>query len=482
MLNLKFDINLIGRLLVILAIFMITIIPWILYFGELHQLIPVIESILITLILGLILIYTTRKCSKEIKLRDSYLIVSLIWIIMGIIGSLPYYLSGSIPIFTDALFESVSGFTTTGSSILTDIEALPKSILFWRSLTHWIGGMGIVVLAIAILPALKVAGYQLFSMEASGIMADKIKPRTADIAKRLWGIYVLLTIVVVSLLMLGGVNLFESLCHAFGTVATGGFSIKNQSVGFYSPYIQYVIMTFMLLSGINFTIHYYLLKGDLKKIMINSELKAFIGIIASVGFAITAILIVKHNLGFEQAFRESFFQVVSIVTATGFVTSDYLLWDDSAWALIFLLMFIGACIGSTGGGIKVARHVVAAKTFFRLFNKIVHPNLVKPVKLNGQVISDENTFSIVSFIFIYLGIFIIGALAMSLMGSDLLTSLSSVITTLGGIGPGLGSVGPVGNFAHIPVAGKMLLTLMMILGRLEIFTLLILFTPGFWRI
>jgi trk system potassium uptake protein TrkH len=481
MLNLKFDINIIGRLVAILALFMISTLPWIFHFREFSLLIPTIESITITVFFGLTLVFFTRKCSKEIKLRDSYLIVSLTWIIMGIVGSLPFYLSGSIPVFTDALFESVSGFTTTGSSILTDIEVIPKSILYWRSLTHWIGGMGIVVLAIAILPALKVAGYQLFSMEASGIIADKIKPRTADIAKRLWGIYILLTVVVVVLLLLGGVNLYESLCHAFGTVATGGFSTKNKSVGFYSSYVQYVIMIFMLLSGINFTIHYYLLKGDFKKIMLNSELKAFLGIIFTFGFVITVLLILKNNFSFEQAFRESFFQVVSIITATGFATSNYLLWDDSAWSLIFLLMFVGACIGSTGGGIKVARHVVAAKTFIRLFNKIVRPNLIKPVKLNGQIISDENTFSILSFIFIYLGIFVTGSLAMSFMGLDLSTSLSSVITTMGGIGPGLGSVGPASNFAHIPVTGKVLLTLMMILGRLEIFTLLVLFTPGFWR-
>ena len=358
--NYRMILNILGKILLTLSGFMMTILPWIFYYEEARVLSGVLISIAIPFILGFIILYKTRSITRtELRFRDGHLIVSSAWIVMGLAGSLPFYVTGSVPSFTDAVFESISGFTTTGSSILTDIESLPKSILYWRSLTHWIGGMGIIVLVIAILPVLKVAGYQLLPMETSGIMPEKIKPRATDVAKRLWGLYVLLTVVLVGLLMLGGVDFFESLCHAFGTVATGGYSTKNASIGFYSPYVQYMIMIFMLLSGINFALHYYLIHGKIALLKKNTELKVFLMIVLITGVTITGVLFFTIDTSLEQAFRDAFFQVISIITATGYATADYLTWIQPAWLIILALMFVGACVGSTGGGIKVVRHVVA---------------------------------------------------------------------------------------------------------------------------
>ena len=480
--NYKFIIHILGRILLVFAAFMLTIIPWIFYFHEKELLKPVLLSIFIPVAIGIFILATVRKFDKVITRREGYLVVSSVWVLMGVIGSLPFYLSGAIPSWTDAYFESISGFTTTGSSILTDIEALPKSILYWRSLTHWMGGIGIVILVIAILPVLRIAGYQLFSMESSGTMFEKIKPRTREVAKRLWGIYLMLTVILVGLLMLGKVNFFESLTLAFGTVATGGFAVTNDSVAGYIPYVQYIIMIFMLLSGMNFTLHYFLLKGDFKKVTSNTELKAYLSIIFIVGFAITVILFFSTDLDIEMSFRESFFQVISIITATGFATADYMEWKEIAWVLIFGLMFVGASVGSTGGGIKVIRHVVAFKQIKNFTKKLLHPNSVEVIKINeGRVIPDANANSILTFILIYLGIFAFASLTMSALGLDFETAMGSVITTMGGIGPGIGTVGPASNFAHIPDLGKYILTLCMITGRLEIITFWIIFSRAFWK-
>jgi len=479
--NIKYGINILGKILLIISLFMLTILPWIYYFHEEELLHPILLSILIPLFLGSLIILLTKNCSHSFHLKEGYLIVSLTWLIMGIVGSLPFYLTNSIPSFVDSIFESISGFTTTGSSILTDVEAIPKSILYWRSLTHWIGGMGIIVLVVAIFPKLNVAGYQFFQLESSGIMPEKIAPRASKVAKSLWVIYVLLTAILIILLMFDGISFYESLCHAFGTIATGGFSTKNASVGFYSIYAQYVIMIFMLLSGINFSLHFFLLRGDFKTIFKNTELKSYLGIIIIVGLILSFFLYFNNNISFEQSFRDSFFQVISIITATGFATTNYLEWKEFAWILLFSLMFVGACVGSTGGGIKVIRHVIALKSISNYFAKLIHPNSVKTIKINGNTIAAERVNSIISFIIIYLLIFIIGSLIMSSMGLDFDTSFGAVITTMGGIGPGIGTVGPASNFAHIPAFGKIFLTFLMILGRLEIFTFLIIFTPAFWK-
>jgi trk system potassium uptake protein len=480
--NFKYIFHIEGKILIVISLFVLTIFPWIWHYQENELWAPMILSFLIPFVTGCTLVASTRNVLKIFHIREAYFLVTFSWIVMGITGSLPFYLSGAIPSLTDSVFESISGFTTTGSSILTDIESLPLSILYWRSLTHWIGGMGIIVLVVAILPNLNIAGYQLFSAEMSGgLSSERIKPRVKDIAKRLWYIYFALTILVVLLLMAGGMNFYESLCHSFGTVATGGFSTKNASIGHYSTYVQYVIMIFMMISGINFTLHYFALKGNFRRLVSDSELKTYLGIILTAGLIIAALLMIHHQMPVEQAMRDSFFQVISIITATGFATTDYLLWKEHAWYIIFVLMFVGACVASTGGGIKVVRHVVAFKLLKRTVLSLLHPDMVRHTRINDQKITDEKANSVVAFIILYIFIVVISTFIINAMGIDIHTSAGSVLATLGGIGPGIGLVGPAGNFSMIPEAGKLYLCFVMILGRLEILTVLVLFTPTFWK-
>jgi len=398
---------------------------------------------------------------------------------MSLIGSLPYIISGSVPSFINAFFESVSGFTTTGSSILTDIEVLPRSILFWRSLTHWIGGIGIIALFIILMPSLHAGGYQLFTLESS--FQEKIQPRIKSVALRLLLIYVLLTVIETVLLLFGEMNLFESVCHAFGTIATGGFSPKNSSIGGYSPYIQYVVMVFMLLSGTNFTIHYYLFNRNLKKIKSNEEFKFFLFILLITGGLITLILYFNTDKSFEESFRESFFQVISIVTCTGYATSDYLLWPKIAWLIIFFAMFLGGSTGSTAGGIKMARHLMLLKNLQHSFRELIHPEAISVLKLNGNIVSENVNRSILTFISTYFIIFFIGSILLVFTGLDEESSISAAATTMAGIGPGIGTVGPAGNFAHLHYLAKLILSFLMLIGRLEIYTVLILFSKNFWE-
>lgn len=473
--------SVLAKVLIIMASFMATSLIWVFWYQEAGLLKPWIITIILTLIPGLILAAIVKGQPDGLRIKEGYLTVTLAWLLMGISGSLPFMLTGAIPSFIDALFESVSGLTTTGSSILTDVEVLPKSLLYWRSLTHWIGGMGIIVLVIAILPALRIAGYHLISLETSAKDPEKIIPRTSDTARVLWLIYIAMTAILVLLLVVGGMDFFDALCHAFGTVATGGYSTKNASVGYYSSYIQYVIMTFMLLAGINFSLYIFLIKGDFRRIFRNSELKAYLLIIFTVGVIVATIIYQSNNYGPEASFRASFFQVISIITATGFATADYMKWQEMAWMLILSLMFIGACVGSTGGGIKVMRHVIAYRNIQLYFTRQLHPNLVKPLRVNGLAVSEDRVNATVTFIFLYLVIVAFSALFMAGLGLDTQTSLGAVLATMGGIGPGIGMVGPAGNFSFIPDAGKLYLSLLMILGRLEIMTVLVLFSPSFWR-
>lgn len=446
-----------------------------------ENLYPFIESGLIAISIGLILFFVSRKvdADEDIQKKDAYFTVTISWVILGLIGSLPYLFSGAIPSFTNALFESVSGFTTTGSSILTDIESLPKSILFWRSLTHWIGGIGIILLVIIILPSLKIGGYHLFTSESS--FQDKIKPKIRQVGIRLLMIYFGLTAIETVLLLLGKMNLFESVCHAFGTIATGGFSPKNTSIADYSPYIQYVIMIFMLLAGTNFIIHYYLIKREFARIKENEELKFYLFLIFIIGGIITAILFFQTGKPLETSFRESFFQVISIITCTGYASADYLIWPQFAWVLIFFSMFLGGSMGSTAGGIKMVRHLIVFKNIKSMFRQLIYPHAITPVRVNNKILTNETNNSTLSFIVLYFITFFIGTILMIALGLDWQTSSSSVATCMAGIGPGIGTVGPASNFAHIPEIGKILLSFFMILGRLEIYTVIILFTRNFWK-
>lgn len=442
---------------------------------------PFLLSTLITIFFYIALRLSSIKAdTDQISNRDGYLAVTLSWIIFSIMGSLPYMLSGTIPTFINAFFESASGFTTTGSSILTDVEVLPYSILFWRSFTHWIGGIGIIVLVIIILPSLKVAGYQLFSLESS--LKEKIHPKTQAVAFRIMIIYVGLTLAETILLSLGDMTLFDSICHSFGTVATGGFSTKNNSLQFYSSYSQYVVMIFMFLAGTSMLVFYYIGKLNFKKVRHNEELWFYISVAFVAGAIATIVLLTNSTRSFEEAFREGYFQIISIMTCTGFASADYLFWPAAGLLLIFMMMFSGGSTGSTSGGIKMARHLIVLKNIKSVFTKLNHPNALAAIKLNGKIISSSTNITIISFVILYLFLFIVGTVIVVLSGVDPVTSASSVATCMAGIGPGLGTVGPMSNFAHMPDISKVVLSLLMIIGRLEIITVFTLFSKSFWKL
>ena len=415
--------------------------------------------------------------------REGFIIVSFVWIVFSFIGSLPFIISGHIPDLTNAFFETISGFTTTGASILVDVESVPKGLLFWRSLTHWIGGMGIIVLSVAILPILGIGGMQLFvaEMPGTGITPDKLHPRITQTAKRLWLIYVILTVIEIILLLLGGMNLFDSLCHSFATMATGGFSTQNTSIAGYSPYIQYIIALFMIMAGTNFTLHYLGLHGKIREVWKNEEYRYYI--LFTFGFVvlITIFMILFSDIATEKAFRDSLFQVVSIVTTTGFVTSDYLLWPGNLWIFIFLLMFIGGSAGSTAGGIKIARQILLLKNSALEFKRMIHPKAVIPVRFNGRAVPRDIIHMIMAFFLFYILIFFAGTFIMTLLGMDFDTAIGATIASLGNIGPGIGAVGPAENYSALPGAAKWLSSFLMLLGRLELFTVIILFSPSFWK-
>ncbi|MCB0804719.1 MAG: TrkH family potassium uptake protein, partial [Bacteroidales bacterium] len=359
--------------------------------------------------------------------------------------------------------------------------SLPKGILFWRAMTHWIGGMGIIVLSVAIMPILGIGGMQLFVAEMPGITPDKLHPRITQTAKRLWLIYVGLTFAETILLMFGGMDLFNALCHSFATMATGGFSTENESVSAFSPYIQYVIIVFMFMAGTNFTLHYLGLHRRFREIWKNEEFRYYTLFTAAFAVVITFMLFLNNGQSFEKSFRDATFQVVSIVTTTGFVTADYLIWPGYIWIFIFLLMFIGGSAGSTGGGIKVARQILLLKNSFLEFKRMVHPQAVIPVRFNGKAVSQEILYLVMAFFLFYILIFFAGTFAMVLLGLDFDTAIGATIATLGNIGPGIGGVGPVENYSELHTGAKWISSFLMLLGRLELFTVLILFAPSFWR-
>ncbi|MGD9073863.1 MAG: potassium transporter TrkG [Desulfobacteraceae bacterium] len=440
-------------------------------------------AMLITSGTGLLFFIGTKK-DKETHLshRDGVAIVTFGWVAAGLVGAIPYLLSGSIPNLTHAYFESISGFTTTGASILTDIERLPEGILLWRSLTQWLGGMGIIVLSIAILPFLGVGGMQLYKAEVPSPVVDKLKPRISDTAKTLWKVYLLITVVEIILLFGGGMPLFEAVSHGFCTMPTGGFSPKNTSIAHYnSPYFDGVIILFMLLAGINFSLHYKLIKGDLTIFGKDPECRVFFVLI------VLFIIMVTFNIhgtvydSFTRAFRYAAFQVSSIITTTGFVTTDYDLWPSFSRKLLFLCMFLGAMAGSTGGGMKIMRIILLAKHSYCEIFRIIHPHAITSVKLGGRPVPGEVLSSIWGFFLLFLGLFIVAALVMASLGLDMISAFASVAACIGNIGPGLGLVGPAKNYVAIPFIGKWVLIFCMLLGRLEIYTVIVLLIPEYWR-
>lgn len=478
--NFRMIASLMGTLLVLVAVMMATCIPIALYYGEEWQYWIITTGI--TLGVGLALRFLRDNNNRDVRKRDGFLIVSSGWLMMSLFGSLPFILSGAIPGFVDALFETVSGFTTTGATILTDIEAMPKALLFWRSMTHWLGGMGIIVLTIAILPLLGVGGMQLFVAESPGVTPDKMHPRITETAKRLWLIYFALTAAEAILLWIAGMGKFDAVNHAMATMATGGFSTKNASVAFYaSPAIHYIITVFMFLAGVNFTLLFFGFTGKFGRIFKNEEFRVYALNMLILG-AITAFgLSVFSGYSVEEAIRSGFFQVASIITTTGFITDNYLLWPNFLMVLVFTLFFSGGSTGSTSGGLKMMRLIVLIKNSLLELRRQIHPTAVIPVRFNGNAVPQNITNTIAAFVLIYLIIFFLGTLIMAAIGLDFMSAVGSVTATLGNIGPGIGSVGPVDNFAHIPWEGKLFLSFLMLMGRLELFTILILFMPYFWR-
>ncbi|MFT7331772.1 MAG: trk system potassium uptake protein TrkH [Roseivirga sp.] len=493
--NYQIILSFLGLTSMVNGAFMLLAFPFSLYYQEAEKF-SILAAGIITIILGFILWFFNRNAPKNLQKKDGYLIVTFGWLILLFTGTLPYVFTGSISDFSNILFETASGYTTTGATILTDIESLPKGILFWRSATHWIGGMGIIVLTIAILPLLGIGGMQLFIAEAPGPSADKMHPRITETAKRLWFIYVTLTMTEFLLLKIAGMNWFDALNHAMSTIATGGFSTRNDSLAYWNgaPIIQYIIIFFMFIAGTNFIMTYFAFKGKWQKIIHNEEFKWYlfglIGLTMLIAFLI--INFQDPNLhtsidhpqvwgGTESAFRHAAFQVISIVTTTGFITSDYTMWSSFATMIIFALFFVGGSAGSTSGGVKIVRHVVMIKNSLLEFKKLLHPSAIIPVRYGGKAIQQGIVFNILSFFILYVLIFIVSSVLLTFMGLDFTSAIGASASSLGNIGPAIGSVGPVDNFAHLSNSAKWFCSFLMLIGRLELFTVLILFTPFFWR-
>jgi len=481
MLNHRTIVRIIGVILITEGFFMWLAIPVSLIFGE-KDFLQFLLSGAITVALGMVGYLPVRKTDLMVNRRDGYVIVTGAWILFSLFGTLPFLLTGSIPNFTDAFFETISGFTTTGASILNNIEELSHAVLFWRSLIQWLGGMGIILLTLLLLPFLGIGGMQLFSAEVPSPTPDKLHPHVKDTAKRLWFIYLIFTFVEAMLLWAGEMDLYDAICHSLTTMATGGYSTKQASIAYWnSPYIHYVITVFMFLAGTNFTLAYFGMHGQFRKIWKNEEFRWYLGFIGGFTLLVTLGLFFTGGGGLELAFRNAIFQVVSIITTTGYVTADYLLWAPWLIVIIFTMMFFGGSAGSTGGGPKIMRIVVMLKNSTQELKRMIHPNAVIPVRLNKMAVQEPVVTSVLAFMAFYGIIAVISMVIMSVLGNDLNTSIGAVAATLGNIGPGIGQVGPSLNFSEIHTAGKWFLSFLMLVGRLELFTVLVLFSPMFWR-
>lgn len=444
---------------------------------------PLLLSIGVTLAGGLALYLTCRDCRAAlVTQREGMAVVALSWTVIGLFGALPFYFEGCLPTFTDAFFESISGFTTTGSSVLTDIEAVSRGLLFWRSLIQWLGGMGIIVLSIAILPFLGVGGMQLYKAEVPSPVPDKLQPRIRDTAMILWKVYAGITAAQVLLLGLGGMSLYDAVCHAFTTMPTGGFATRNASIAYYdSAYIDGVIVFFMFLAGINFSLHYQFLRGRTLAFWKDAECRFFLGAVVLLTAVVSFDIWGSVYTSLAQALRFGAFQVMSIITTTGFATADYEQWPAMSQLILLLCMLLGASAGSTGGGMKCLRVMLGFKYCYRELFALVHPRAVTHVKLGGKAVPEDVMRSVMGFLALYVGLFGVCSVLLAGLGVDVVTAFSAVAAALGNIGPGFGGVGPVDNFAGIPCLGKWLLIWCMLLGRLEIFTVVILLVPEFWR-
>lgn len=473
-------IKVLGKILSLEALLMLPSLLIAVYYGQ-SDIVAFIKCIILIGVIGYLM--TKVKCkNNKINGKEGLAIVTFGWILASFFGALPYVFSGSISSLVDAFFETVSGFTTTGSTLLTDIEIVPKGVLFWRSFTIWIGGMGILVFGVAVLPSIGASGFQIFKAESPGPIKDRIVPKIKETAKILYTTYTIITVIQIVLLVLGGMSLYDSITHTFATVGTGGFSTKNLSVGAYnSSYIHNVISIFMILSGVNFSLYYALYKGKWRDVLKNSELKFYLGLIVTSVIFIAINLLATSYKDVGIALRDSLFQTSTIITTTGFSTVDFDQWPTFSKAILFLLMFVGGCAGSTAGGMKNIRIVALLKLVKRQIVKTFHPRAMIPVKIDGRAISSDTTAGITSFFVLYIGIFVVGTIIISLEGFDLISSASAVATALGNVGPGFGIVGPMLNFSVFSDFSTFLLSILMLLGRLELFTIIALFAPSKWK-
>ncbi len=470
-----------GALVGVIGVCMAACVPWSLYYGDgLYG--DFIVVVVLCLTSGGFVYQISRGHSEDFGLRGGFIVVTLGWVLAGFFGALPFWITGILPNFVDALFESVSGFTTTGATVITDVESIPPSLLFWRSLTHWLGGMGIIVLSVAILPLLGVGGMAMFKAEVPSPVMDKLKPTVAETAKTLWMVYVALSVAEALLLFIAGMPLFDSLCHTFGTMATGGFSTKNSSIGYYdSVWIQLIITVFMIMAGLSFTLHYQARNLNLKNYWKSSEFKVYMAIFTCC-FVIISLVIFEDNYdSMSESFLHGAFQTASIMTTTGYGTQNWEQWPLICQWLLFSLMFMGGCAGSTGGGMKCMRLIILVKHVFRELNLLIHPRAVIPIKIDKKTITPHIVNSVLAFFGLYIGVWATSTLLLVAMDNDALTAIGASAATISNIGPGLGKVGAADTYAWMATPSKWLLIFNMIAGRLELLTVFVLFSPSFWK-
>ncbi len=481
MIRFKTILRLVGVLLGIESL-MLAISAGVSYYYQDDALHSFLISTLITLVAGLTLFFIGHKAPRQFTRRDGYVLVTFSWLSFTIFGTLPYLIGGHIPNVSDAFFESMSGITSTGSTILTDIDSMPHGLLFWRCFTQWLGGLGILMFTLAILPIFGSRSLQVFAAEVSGPTRSKVTPRIGVTAKWLWSLYAGFTIIVFGLLLLGGMSPFDSICHAFSTTGTGGFSTHQESIGYYhSAYIEYVITLFMFICGINFNLQLMFLQRKFRKFSDDTELRFYLCSVIVLTLIITLILFARTGMGGEESFRKALFQVVSLHTSSGLATSDIMTWPAVGWGLLIIPMMIGACAGSTSGGMKMIRWVVLMKTVKNEFRHILHPYAVLPVRINKQAVAPQLISTVMGFTMLYFIIVVICTLIFMVMGLPFIEAVGCVVSPLSNMGPGLSSTGHEFQWNLLPDAGKWLVSFLMLLGRLELFTILILFNPHFWN-
>lgn len=481
MINFRFIANLMGRLLLIESGFLLLCVIVAFIYGE-SDLMAFFYTTVITLSAGFGMSYFIKIKDRVLAKKDGYFMVTMVWVVFSLFGCLPYIFGNTLPAFADAFFETMSGFTTTGSSVITHIEQVPHATLFWRSLTQWLGGLGIIMLFIAILPSLGIEGRDLYVAEVTGPTHSKTSFTFTSSARKMWVLYMILTLLQMVLMCIGGMDIFDSICHAFTTMATGGFSTKANSIAYWdSAYIQYIIIIFMFIAGTNFGLVHTAIKGNWRKLIHDNEFQLYFFIVAVSSLIIGIGLYIWGWADVSKSMRDAIFQVVTLMTTTGFATADYLLWPPLLGLILFLLFFIGASAGSTSGGFKVVRVYLLFKNSFIELKRIIHPNGIINVKYNGKTVHPSMMSGIMGFAILYLIIFTIGSLVMTLFTEDIITACSAVATSMSNVGPGFGSIGPMYTFAHLNCLAKIFLAVLMLVGRLEIFTVMVLFTKAFWK-